>query len=252
MAYDDFGFDLGEIAGGLTDLPMGGLPSDMGGLPLPDFGSVGANFYPGEGLGAPLSTLTDPSFTGPAGDMGGGAGFFGTLSKFASEALPFLRLGAPILGAYAAGSALNRAGQQQGALDRAQRTSESAAAPGVAAAGELIPAGTKALMGGALPPELESQVNAYINNARTRARQALAKMGLTSSDAAVQMDAWIEQQAQELRAKLAAGLLQSGTGAIPPGVTGQAGQIASSQSATINQAMQEANRALYALLGQQG
>lgn len=246
---DDFGggfgdFGLSEFAGGLTDLPIGGLPSSM---PLPDFSGAG-NFDVGTSL--------PPSWMGAdVGAPGGGDGG-SPISGFIRDAMPFvgnaLRLGVGGLGAYAGIQGLNRAGQQQGVLDRAQRTSEAAAAPGVAAAGKLIPAGTAALMGGPLPPELEAQVNTFINNAKMRARQTLAKMGLTNSDAAAQMDTWIDQQAAELRSKLAAGLLSSGTGAIPPGVTGQAGQLAANQGGQINQAIQEANRALFTLMGQQG
>lgn len=245
MAFDDFGLDIGGAVDALGPT-IGGLSSSIPDIPLPDFSAAaGANFFPGEtpgtyGAGAP----------GP-GD-GSGGGIFGNLSGFAKDALPFLRLGTGVLGAGVGFSALNQAGKQQALLSNAQKTSAAAAAPGVAAAGELIPAGTKALMGGPLPPELEAIVNNFINSEKTKARQTLAKMGLTSSDAATQMDAWIEQQALELRAKLAGGLLQSGTGAIPPGVTGQAGPLASQQTTSINTAVQEAQRAMFNLLGQQG
>lgn len=253
MAFDDFGFDLGSVTEGLTDLPIGGLPGGSN-VPLPDFSfASGGNFFPGEGGASNPFASVGPTAGGaaPGGD-GGGAGIGSALSGFAKDALPFLRLGTGVLGAGVGINALNSAGKQQAAMDRAQRTSEAAAAPGVAAAGQLIPAGTQAMLGGPLPPELEAQVNQFVNNARMKARQTLAKMGITDSTAAAQMDSWIDQQAQELRAKLAGGLVSTGAGVIPPGVTGQAGQIATQQSGSINQAIQEAQRAMFNLLGQQG
>src|SRR5262245_3326740 len=150
MADFDFGggfgdFGLSDFASGLTDLPIGGLPSSV---PLPDFTGAG-NFDVG--------TFMPPDWmTGSVPTPAGGDGGF-SLSGFIKDAMPLLsgglRLGTGALGAYTGMQAMKRAADLQKATDRAISTSEAAAAPGVAAAQQLIPAGTGALLGGPLPPD---------------------------------------------------------------------------------------------------
>lgn len=233
----------------MADFDFGGALGDFGG----DFGG-GIGTLPDLGLTAPnlATTIGDAGsgFRDLAGFTGDtkpdGAGF--NLGKIAEGALPFVKAGIGAGGLYAGIKGLDYAGQQQKVLQEAEKTSAAAAAPGIAAAQQLIPAGTSAVLGGPLPPALEAQVEQFKANEKAKARQALAHMGFTDSTALQQMDAWIDMQADQLRAQLASGLLGAGVGAVPGGVAGQAGQIAGQQAGSVTGAVTAANQALSQLL----
>lgn len=235
-----------------------------------DFGGAAADFAAPAGLGQDISSYLPSGgggfsgmnlspgtalSTGPFCEMGGGGGgfSFGDLAGYAKQALPFLQLGSQGLGAYTGIQGMLEAGRQNKNLQAAQNTAQGVAAPALAAGQQLIPAGTQALLGGQLPPALESTVNQWMNNWRTQIRQFAARSGIDASTMLAQYEGLIQSQAQELRAQLAQGLLSAGTGALQPAIQGAqvGGQLAGHQQDAVTSAITAANQALARLMGLQ-
>lgn len=193
-----------------------------------------------------------------AGTGGGGAGFWDTLSSagssiggLAKAALPIAQLGTTGLGIYGGVKQQQRGAEQMEILKQQQRQQQQMAAPAAQAGGALTQAGQAALLGGALPPALEAQVEQFKNDARMRLRQQLAATGQTDSSAMLQYEAWIESQAQQLRGQLAGNLYGQGLSGIQ---TGLGPSTAVSQSALgiaggTQGSLEAANKALAQLLG---
>lgn len=231
----EFDFDLGSAAA-----DFGGSFSSGG-----DFAPI-SSYLPSSGA------AVDPTaFSGAMG--GGGGGFLSDLSGYAKQVLPLLQLGTQGLGAYTGIRGMLEGQQQQGYLNQAQKTAQQAAAPALAAGQQLIPAGTQALMGGQLPPALESTVNQWMNNWRTQIRQFAARSGIDASTMLAQYEGMIQEQAQQLRAQLAQGMIQSGTGALQPALQGAqiGGNLATHQGDAVTAALTAANQALARLMGAQ-
>ena len=267
----DFGGDVNSFdTGGFSF----GVPTDFGGPPpaAPSF-----DYSPpalGLNAGAPESpgfTFSGDTFVKPAGEysfggdrslsasdpgpVGSGAGGFGdvmrTVGGYADSAMPFLKLGLGGLSAYTGVQAMNQAKANNKIAQQAASRSAAAAAPAVSAAQELIPAGTKAMLGGSLPPGLEEEVQKFIRDNKTAARSRLAKLGITNSTMLDQVDKEIEADAVRLRENLAQQLVQTGTAdvAAATGALGNSGTIAQQQGNTTTQAIQAANNAVNTLFG---
>src|SRR5262245_50029692 len=242
FSFGDFNLGGGDTGGGFD---VGGAASDFGanvGQP----GSVPISSYL-PSVGAAM----DP--TAMSGTPGGGS-FFDQLGGYVKQALPFVKLGSEGLGAYAGIRGMMNAGQQQQFLTSAQRTAQQAGAPALAAGQAIVPAATQAVLGGPLPPQLEATVNNWKNNWRQQLRNYYARAGISDSTMSAQIEATIEAQAQELRAQLAQGMLQSGIGALNPALQSAqiGGQLAQREGDTVTQAITAANQSLQRLLGQMG
>src|SRR5262252_4524435 len=162
-------------------------------------------------------------------------------------------------------SALNQAAGARRALESsvnlARQSSEraaTAAAPAVAASGALIPAGTSALLGGSLPPEIEANINEQINQYRSTKLDQLVRQGMDPIQARAQIEGEVQQLEQRLRLQWAesltgagGGLLSQATGAIvaETGGAGTAGRLAGAEFQTVEEILQNANNALARLLG---
>jgi hypothetical protein len=230
---DTGGFDVGGAAG-----DFGAAVGQPGSVPI-------SSYLPSTGGAA------DP--TAFSGARGGG-GFLDQLGGYVKQALPFVKLGTEGLGAYSGIRGMMDAQQQRGFVTSAEKTAQAAGAPGLAAGQQLIPAGTQAVMGGALPPQLEATVNNWKNNWRQQLRNYYARAGVQDSTMMATIEQTIEAQAQELRAQLAGNLLQSGLGAVAPALQGAqiSGGLASHQQDATTAAITAANQALTRLLGQMG
>jgi hypothetical protein len=197
---------------------------------------------------------TAESFNLPSVDIPTSTDYLKTLGGYAKEAMPILQAGTT-LGSGALGIlGIQQAGQLTDIASKSAKTAQAAAKPAVASAQALTPAGTQALLGGPLPPELEAEVTAMMNNARAQIRQLAASLGIPEGTAEAQMEGWIQEQAATMRTQLAQGLLAGGTGATGAavGAAGTAGELAGSQAASQTAAVTAANQALMRLLAQQG
>jgi hypothetical protein len=148
------------------------------------------------------------------------------------------------------------AGQKQAAEQvamqkRAQQGLERAAAPAVATGGTRTTAGGQALMGGALPPELEAQVQQWKQRAIAEMNDRLAKMGITDSTMQQQYLTWINEQEQIQRGQLAGQLYQGVLQGIQTGTKPESDVLASAtgQAARDNNALANASANIFKLLG---
>lgn len=196
----------------------------------------------------------------PAGMGGGGGGpssWMDTMSNIgskiggaASGALPFVKLGLGGLGAYEGIQAGNRASEQSDIMRKAQERTSAAAAPAVSAAAALVPAGTQGVLGGPLPPQLETQAQQYERDLRARLADFYAKAGIESTGQEEQ-EAAIQSLVASYRQQLAQGILNSGLDASKTGIGGESNLISSAQreGGTLSSAMLSANQAMGQLLG---
>jgi hypothetical protein len=237
-------------------------PVDLGGLAETSGLTGGGLNIPDVGLGnitLPQTMLGDASYTPAPGlggpdSAGGGGSFLHSLSGLAKDVAPILGIGTSALGAYSGIKGMQYAGQQQNVLKNAQQTQQQAAAPLLSAGQALTPAGTQALLGGPLPPELESIATTWANNKKAQIRQTFASMGIQDStmiDAALSV---VDEEMMQLRANLAQGLLESGQGALGGAAqaVNPAGALAANQGTQAAQAIQNADAALAQMLGRTG
>jgi hypothetical protein len=133
----------------------------------------------------------------------------------------------------------------------AQKGLERAAAPAIAAGGTLTTAGSTALMGGALPPALEAQVQQWKQRAIAEMNDRLAKMGITDSTMQQQFLSYIEQQEQIHRGELASQLYSGGLQGISTGTKPESDVLASAtgQAARDNSALANASANIFKMLG---
>lgn len=177
---------------------------------------------------------------------------------------PILQVGLPLVGGIATLGTMRRAGEAERAMRQAMEAQRAAvaplrevAAPAVQAAQQLTPAGAAALMGGALPPHLEAEVEQWRQGAMAQLRDLYGRMGLGTSTTMAELEAWTRQQADLMRAQLARNLLASGleaTGAgqqalrgaaeVASAAAGQAGQYAGA----LQEAVAAAQKALWEYL----
>jgi len=270
------------MAFGIDDL--GGLAGIGGDLGLGTVGDLGGSF---SGIGSVPSVPTDySSFFGPTGLSGTltgelegatitGGGGWGTNAGAGSGPLAggglnlnqqpntgswtdYIRPAAAGIGALSmAGQiplsilAQNVARQGQKGLQSAVQTEQAAAAPAIAAENALLPAGTQALLGGQLPPELQQSVDTQVEQWKAAQLQNLANAGVGAQEA----QAMIAQQEAQLRNQLtlqaAQSLMEGGTTATQIGsyAAGQGGQLGQQEMSIAGNAINNANRAMYGLLG---
>jgi hypothetical protein len=197
--------------------------SNLGGAPMPK-GSAGADswwnslFGGGSGGGSSLNDIL--------GLVGKGAG-----------------IGSSILGGVAGIQNMNRGAQQQRIANRAEGQLSQLGSQTAASALPLVSAGSSAMLGGALPPELESAVQDWKRKAIADMNSRLASMGITNSTAQQEQLSAIEAQEQALRAQYASGLYSSGLQGVqgayaPTAMTGEIAAQAMSGSAQQSSALQ--------------
>ncbi len=230
--------------GGSSETPVlndpGGL-QDFCAAPIAD---AAASYTPGGGAGGFLGSLASG-----AGDWFGSLvnnpqNLLGTLGKVG-------QLGATGMGIASSIEGQKQAAQQVAMQKQAQQRLSAAAAPAVAAGGQLTPAGSQALQGGALPPELEAQVQQWKQRAIAEMNDRLAKMGITDSTMQQQYLMYIDQQEQIQRGQLAGQLysgglqgIQTGTGPESAVLSSATGQAARDQGALAN-----ASQNIFRLMG---
>jgi hypothetical protein len=206
------------------------------------------------GSGAEAVEQIDPALVETAvrslGAGGGGSwweplrGALGTAEQVARQVAPVAQLGLGVLGGITGIQAMRQAAEQTRIARQAQQRMSEAAQPAVAAAQQLTPAGAAAVLGGALPPGLEAQVEQWKNDMRARLRQHAANAGLDDSTQLAQWEGLIDLQAQQLRQSLAQSLLAGGLEAVGA-ATGPESRVLTSalgQSQAAAQAVAEAQR----------
>lgn len=247
-----------NFEGGADSLGAGGFSLGGGGTPMNfDLPTMPANPAPIEAA-MPGTVWTPPSMAGGGGREGdpgqprggGGDGILDQLAGYASKAMPFMKLGLAGMGAYTGVEAANQAKEQNALLRKSEERTAAAAAPASAAAARLLPAGTDALLGGALPPELEAQVSQWEQDTRMRFRTMAAHMGIDVSTMEGQVEAWIEEQKPLMRAQLAQQLMGAGGAAASTAISGNSSVAgtAGRQGSELSAAMGGANQALNALM----
>src|SRR5215472_11757962 len=227
--------------GGIGNLAGGELTGDLAGATISGSGGLGTGTGP---ISGPLS----------GGGMnlnqggGGGGGSWLDYIKPAAAGIGALSMAGQIpLGILAQ----NVARQGQKGLQSAVQTEQAAAAPAIAAENALLPAGTQALLGGQLPPELQQSVDTQVEQWKAAQLQNLANAGVGAKEA----QAMIAQQEAQLRNQLtlqaAQSLMEGGTTATQIGsyAGGQAGQLGQQEMSIAGNAVTNANRAMYGLLG---
>ena len=249
MAGLDFLGSLGDLFGG------GGGSSNLDWLsPGSLFGggspTLPTDTIPTGSFGA--GPLTDPLATvGSAG--GGGGGFLDTAAGFAKNLAPWAGLGLTGMGIASGIKGQQQAADQYKLLQKAQNYQQQTAAPAAAAGAALTSAGSQAVLGGALPPQLEAQVTAWGEQARAQLRQYFAQAGISDSTMMQQMESWIVEQQNLMRNQLAQGELQSGLAATQTalGPSSALANTAAGEQQALQTNMAAANAAIAALTGQQ-
>ncbi len=185
--------------------------------------------------GGGTTVPSDPSATGSGG---GGSDWFSqltqhpldTLGGIAKAAVPLAQLGATGMGIAGGISAQNQAAQQAKLQRQAQRQLTTAAAPAVAAGGTLTDAGSRALMGGALPPEMEAQVQQWKEKQIAQINDQLSRMGIGDSTMRAQYLAWVDEQEKIMRGQLAGQLYTGGLQGIEAGTAPESAVLRSAQA----------------------
>lgn len=273
MAGEGFFGGLGDFLGGLGST-IGGWLGGGGGagelasqavsapsmIPTPDVGTGFSGVQADVPYGAAMGGGGLPS-AAPAGGGPGGGSFWDTLKGYGSDvgslaksALPFASLATTGMGVASGIAGMEQASQQNAILKKEQQRQQQLAAPAAAAGASLTSAGQAAMLGGALPAQLESQVQELGDRLRAQYRQYLASIGQSDSTAAIQEDEWVNQQQNALREQLAQQLLSSGYQGIgtamgpSSSVSGTAANLSQGGAAGVG----GANAALSKLLASQG
>jgi len=203
----------------------------------------------GVGFGTPPPAMTtDTGGGGFWSSLGSGLSSIGDIAK---AAVPIAQLGTTGMGIWGGIESMNRGKEQMGVLKKEQQRQQQMAQPAAAAGGALTQAGQSALLGGNLPPALEAQVQDWKNQAKMRYMQQLASQGQTDSSAAIQLDAWLETQAQKLRGELAGNLYGQGLAGVQTamGPSGAVSTTAMGMAEGTTGSLEAANKALAQLLG---
>lgn len=245
--FDGGGFSFGDFS------PSFSVP-EVPSLSMPDAPSVAG--YENMTRAMPPTSggevLGLPGVTGQGGNswMDALSGVGSRLGGAASAALPWVKLGATGAGIWGGVEAGNRASEQADIMKRAQERTAAASGPAVSAASALVPAGTSAVMGGPLPPQLETQAAQYERDLRARLQDFYAKAGIETTGEQEQ-EAAIQSLVAAYRQQLAQGVLNSGLDASRTAIGGEGNLINSTRAEgnTLNSAIQNANQAAAQLLG---
>jgi hypothetical protein len=243
-------FDGGDLSGlfggtsGLQDIAsqsfnVGNL--DLSGLTGGGTGSLGLNTsFDMTGLGQPAPSS--------------GFDWGGALKTGLGAIGPLAQLGLTGMGIAGGIQGMKQGAQQNDILRAAQKQQQQTAQPAADAGSQLTAAGTSAMLGGPLPPELESQVQQKIAEMRAQLRSYFAHAGIGDSSMMAEYEGWINMQEQALRSTLAQNLLQSGYGGIGTalGATSALERSAGSQTQNTNALLAGANQAISLLTGAQG
>lgn len=232
---DSFASDFMSGLGTATkDLNIGSLVPETGLAEM--FGPTRAN----------LPAMDVSGFGGMGSGGGGKPTDWNSLIKLAGGGLGLAGSLAQIpLGI--AGLDVARRGQK--ALEKGAETAQAAAAPKIAAEQRLLPAGTDALLTGKLPPELQSQVDLQVNQAKEQMLQNLTRSGIDPATAEAMIQGQLDQLRTQLTTELGQSLLSGGSTVGDGGSVGvQGGQLGSQELQVANQSLQGANQALNRVL----
>lgn len=240
----DFGLDA--LGAGLGNLFGGGQVFDIPGLS----GSL------------PNIEMATPGIEAATAGTGAGGNWLSNLggqigTAFQNNPLQALGsaagLGLTGMGIYGGIKGQQQAADQYKLLQKAQQFQQNAAQPSVAAGSALTQAGEQAMLGGPLPPQLESQVQQWGESARARLRDYFSKAGITDSSMMAQMESWIDEQMSNMREQMAGQLLGGGNASTATGLGG-ANSLAGTSSAQQfgqNNLMAQAQASLAQLTGSQ-
>lgn len=210
------------LFGGGEGTPVADVPVASTNVPTPDAPGAG---YTGGGVQAdvPYTQATPPT---PDASQGGGwfsnlmsgagnlvdkAGGLGGILDIAGKGA---KLGTTALGGLAAIQNLQQGASAQSRANQLNRNVISTAQPLATTGAMLSSAGAGALMGGALPPGLQSQVDQYKEQLIGELRDQYARAGIDVSTQMAQITQYANQRAQAFASQLATNLYNQGiTGA---------------------------------------
>lgn len=178
-------------------------------------------------------------------------GGIGTLGDVAKTALPIAQLGATGYGIYSGVQGAGQLAEQTKIAKRAAGTQERVAGEAMAAAQparEFAKTEFARAAEGQVDPAIQAQIDLWAQGAKQQAMDYLARAGIADSSTAQTWLAWIDQQAQAMKAEALQrqqGLALSATGAAT-GALGTAGGVAGAEAAGAQQQQQD----LQALIGQ--
>ena len=183
------------------------------------------------------------------------------LGQVAKTVLPIAQLGAGVMGGLTSYKAAGEMGEQAKGARESQQLQQEMARQTAGAAAPLTQFGTRELgraEAGQLPPAIEQRITLWIQGAKQKVHDYLARAGQGDSSTLKAWDAWIDLQAEAARAaaiqdqeRIAIGSLQAGAGALA-GAGGQAGAAAGGAEAQmqgLEALISQANQQLAALAG---
>ena len=232
---------LGTVGGSLSDvLRSGGDALGAGGsaaTTVADAAPAAAETA-GDAGGRFLPWLADAGGSLVDAVKGVGSGLGGV----AKAALPVAQLGAAGLGAYSGVKASEAAAENAKIQKRAIENQERAAVPLTNYGESQI----KAAQAGNVPTAIQAQIDLWARGAKQKARDYLARAGIPDSKAAADWEAWIDQQAEGMKASALGAEADRGVNALRSGaqVSGNVGQQAGQQVSTIDGLIANANQVL--------
>lgn len=209
------------------------------------------NLIPGVGYvnPAPTPSPTDIKYGAPTSGGGDNAG--STFAKYAQPVAASLGGIAALAQIPLGVASLNVSRQGQRALTQGAQTANAAAQPALAAESQLMPAGTKALLGGGLPANLQMQVDTQVEQAKNAMLQQLVNQGIDPATAEAMIAEQVANLKNNLEIQMAQSLLTGGSAAASGAVwgAGTTGQLGGQELNTANQAIYGANNSLARLSG---
>lgn len=242
------------------DVPTGPLAGDLGtNMDFTQFqpGMFDTTTVPGAG-----ATINPMGVNAPGVNEGGGPGFASRMGSSLENSLEkdplgglskVLGIGTGALEAYSTINAMKQGAEQQKMMRQEENRQRELATPAAQAGTQLTGAGTQALMGGDLPPELQSLVDKRKEELRGQLRSYFAKAGIDVSTMDAEFESYIDQQADVYKSQLAQMLLQEGYQGISTamGPSGTVGGTSERNTGSVATNMKDAQSAIAMLTGQQ-
>src|SRR5438445_8533261 len=178
----------------------GGAGFDFGDLATSQ--DFGAYFQPQSIPAAMPSFTPETSWTAPAGSVKD-TGMLTDFAGAAKSALPWLQLGTTALGAVSGVQAAHAAGQQAKTAERAQKVQAESARQAQQVAQPAAAFGQQELSqaaAGQIPGPIQAQIEEWRQAAKQKAQQYAARSGQGDSTMLTTWLAWIDQQAEGMKA----------------------------------------------------
>lgn len=238
---------LFDFLGGLGDIFSSGGGEAVEQLAGPVAEAAGSAASSAPGIGSALSDVASTIGSG-ASSVGSALGSaIGGFGDFAKKIAPVAQLGATGFGIASNIKAQQQAGENAKSIKRAIETQERAAVP-LTNFGE---AQLKNAQAGNIPPAVQAQIDNWVQAAKLKVRDYLARTGNPDSTAALQWDQYIEQQAKAMQAQALTAEGQQGIEALSRGASAASGvgQQAGQQQSSLENLIAMANKEIARIAG---